>query len=203
MKLLKRSASAEEDLLCATVCQKRQSVGLLRRALTEIQESFGASFGGLIHCDLHHLTAVPSTVQLLWQSWTTSLPSLYNSSQCWTAGAPSTRELFLDALSRIGSKTQSASEEDFRINYQGEVNESIDPKIVLAQLIDPDPCSPAFLTGLRLPSVESCGFRCPYGLCEVLEPEEECNIQINMTPKYSFVDLHIGRFHGQLVSTSS
>jgi hypothetical protein len=179
-------------------------VDLVRRAVTEIQESFGASFGGLIHCGLHHLTEVPPKVKLLWQSWTTSLPILYNSSQCWTAGAPSTRELFLDALARIGSKqTQSASEEDFRINYQGEVNESIDPRIVFAQLVDPDPCSPAFLTGLRLPSVESCGFRCPYDLCGVLEPEEECNIQVNMTPKYSFVDLHIGRSYGWLVRTSS
>ncbi|CRG92697.1 hypothetical protein PISL3812_09762 [Talaromyces islandicus] len=99
---------------------------------------------------------------------------------------PSARELVVDGLARIGSKrAPSAFEDDFQINCQGEVNESIDPTIVLAQLVDPDPCCPAFLTGLRLPSVERCGFRCPYALCEVLEPEGECNIQVNMTPKFS------------------
>lgn len=88
----------------------------------------------------------------------------------------------------------SLLEEDFWINYLGEVNESINPRIVLVQLIDLDPVHPVSLMDLRLPSVENCGFCCPYDLCVVVEPEEECNDQVNMTPKYSFVDLHIGRF---------
>ncbi|EED14478.1 hypothetical protein TSTA_106880 [Talaromyces stipitatus ATCC 10500] len=185
--MAKGSALAREDKLGLS-----QSASLVREALKEIQESFGAAFGGLKHCTLYPLDDVPPTVRSLWQSCTTSLPTLYNSSQCWTVRTPLARELVIDALIKIRSKQiQSASEEDFRLNYQGEVNESIDPTIVLAQLVDPDPCCPAFLTGLRSPSVESCGFRCPYDLCTVVEPEEECNIQVNMTPKFSFVDLHI------------
>jgi hypothetical protein len=120
---------------------------------------------------------------------------LFDSSQCWALRIPSARELVVDALvSFQKTQCQSTLEEDFRINFQGEINESINPGIVVAQLIDPNPVQTVFLTGLRLPSAENCGFRCPYDLCAVVEPEEECNVQVNMTPKYSFVDLHIGRF---------
>lgn len=170
----------------------------VRQALDEVQDIFGAAFSGLNRCDLYPLADVPPTVRSLWQSCTTSLPTLYDSSCCWTVRIPSARELFIDALARVQNKqSRPASEEDFRINFQGEINETIDHGIVLAQLIDPDPVHPVFLTGLRLPSVENCGFRCPYDLCAVVEPEEECNVQVNMTPKYSFVDLHIGKFPRQ------
>jgi hypothetical protein len=50
-----------------------------------------------------------------------------------------------------------------------------------------------FLTGVRLPIVADQGFRCPYELCRVVEPMEELNSQVNVTLKYSFVDLHISK----------
>ncbi|KAH8431015.1 uncharacterized protein LDX57_008676 [Aspergillus melleus] len=82
-------------------------------------------------------------------------------------------------------------ESTFRVNYQGEVDASVDPGIAIAQLLDPDPLKPVFLTGLRLPILAELGFRCPSDLCTVAEPMEESNVQINLTPKFSFVDLHI------------
>ncbi|OKL55209.1 hypothetical protein UA08_09520 [Talaromyces atroroseus] len=176
----------------AVVCQGLSSASPVQQAITEIQEHFGASFGGLKQCKLYPANDSSPTLRSLWHSCTTSLPTLYSSTQCWTVRMPSARELVLDALVRIGSKQiQSDSEEDFRINYQGEINDSLNPGMALAQLIDPDPCRPVFLTGLRLATIESCVFRCPYDLCAVVEPEEECNVQVNMTPKFSFIDLHI------------
>jgi hypothetical protein len=73
------------------------------------------------------------------------------------------------------------------------VDTLVDPATTIAQLLDPDPLSPVFLTGLRLLIVADRGFRCPYELCRVVEPMEELNSQVNVTPKYSFVDLHIGK----------
>lgn len=65
---------------------------------------------------------------------------------------------------------------------------------MISQLLDPDPSSPAFLTGLRLPTVAELGFRAPYDLCTIVEPAEESNIQVNLTPKFLFFDLHIGEY---------
>lgn len=63
----------------------------------------------------------------------------------------------------------------------------------VSQLVDPDPNKTAFLTGLRLPIVDDLGFRVPHDLCRVFEPFSESNNQVNLTPKHSFVDLHIGK----------
>lgn len=92
-------------------------------------------------------------------------------------------------------------ESTLRVNYQGEVDASVDPGMAIAQLLEPDPLKPVFLTGLRLPILAALGFRCPSDLCTVAEPMEESNVQINLTPKFSFVDLHIGKiapFHVRL-----
>jgi hypothetical protein len=96
-------------------------------------------------------------------------------------------------ISTENSTTQKSSESRFRANFQGEVDEAFDPYLVLSQLIDPDPNKPAFLTGLRLPSVDYFGFRSPYDISTIIEPFDETNNQVNLTPKYSFVDLHTGR----------
>lgn len=85
-------------------------------------------------------------------------------------------------------------ESTFRVNYQGELDASVDPGMAVAQLLEPDPLKPVFLTGLRLPILAELGFRCPSDLSTVTEPMEESNVQINLTPRFSSVDLHIGKF---------
>lgn len=196
---MEHSDSVEDDRIVSVHHGSSQSASLVQQTLEEIQECFGAAFSGLSRCDVYPLSDVPSTVRTLWRFCTTSIPTLYDSSPCWTVRIPSARELVIDVLDRADNpRRQPDSEEDFQVNCQGEINGSIDHRIVVAQLIDPDPVQPVFLTGLRLPSTESCGFRCPYDLCKVVEPEEECNVQVNMTPKYSFVDLHIGKFSRRL-----
>ena len=42
-----------------------------------------------------------------------------------------------------------------KVNYQGKVDMSVDLNTAIAQLIDPGPTKPVFLTGLRLPAVEN------------------------------------------------
>jgi hypothetical protein len=105
------------------------------------------------------------------------------------------RELVTETLELIARHPPPSTESEyaFRVNYQGEVDTLVDPATTIAQLLDPDPSSPVFLTGLRLPIVADRGFSSPYELCRVVEPMEESNSQVNVTPKYSFVDLHIGK----------
>jgi hypothetical protein len=64
--------------------------------------------------------------------------------------------------------------------------------MAIAQLLDPDPVHPTFITGLRLLIMSRVGFAAPYRLSTIAEPFEESNLQANLTPEFSFVDLHIG-----------
>lgn len=163
--------------------------------LREIQADFGSEFGVLTKCHLSYWNRMSEQNQDLWLKCTSSTPYLLNGSRCWRGRAPLARELFMDTireLSTTNSTTERSSEARFRANFQGEVDEAFDPYLVLSQLIDPDPNKPAFLTGLRLPSVDSLGFRLPCDISTVVEPFDETNNQVNLTPKYSFVDLHTG-----------
>ena len=142
------------------------------------------------------LEDLSESVKLLWCSSTTSFPRLYESLQCWHDQSPSSRELIVQTLQCLKNYETASSpnnELKFKVNYQGEVCPSIDPELVVAQLVEPDSRNPAFLTGLRLSLVDERGFRTPYLLSTVAEPFEESNIQVNLTPKFSFVDLHIGQ----------
>jgi hypothetical protein len=165
--------------------------GLVQKILT----MFGAAFKGLKHANISHLEDMPSSVKELWCSSMTSSPLLFKSSRCWQDRPPSVRGLVLDTLNSLqnhGSSSLSESECSFRINYRGEVNTSVSPAMAIAQFLDPDPVDPIFITGLRMPVVNGIGYRAPYELSTIVEPFEESNIQVNLTPKYSFVDLHIG-----------
>jgi hypothetical protein len=76
---------------------------------------------------------------------------------------------------------------------RGEGDDSVDLQEAIAQLVDPEPNNPVFLTGLKLPLLSKSLFRTLIELSNFVEPYEETNIQLNLTPKYSFVDLHIGK----------
>ncbi|KAE8334465.1 hypothetical protein BDV24DRAFT_26640 [Aspergillus arachidicola] len=112
------------------------------------------------------------SVQSLWQLSTVSVPILLPSSKCWVSRAPSQNELIEDTIQAIKSSSPSTS-----------VSEStFKPRSDKAAV---------YLTGLRLPIVKKMGFRCPDDLCTVVERNEEPNEQVNLTPKFSFADLHI------------
>lgn len=42
-----------------------------------------------------------------------------------------------------------------KVNYQGEVDMSVDLNNAITRLVDPDPTKPVFLTGLRLAAVDN------------------------------------------------
>jgi hypothetical protein len=75
------------------------------------------------------------------------------------------RELVSHTLQVIGARGHTTSvirsESHLCVNYQGEVDENVDPYVVISQLLDADLNKPVFLTGLRLPIIEDLGFRVP------------------------------------------
>jgi hypothetical protein len=58
---------------------------------------------------------------------------------------------------------------------------------------------PIFLTGLRLALHSGGCVQHSDGIEQLVEPYEETNQQLNLTPKFSFVDLHIGEPTNQCV----
>ncbi|KAE8372197.1 hypothetical protein BDV26DRAFT_286157 [Aspergillus bertholletiae] len=159
--------------------------------LEDIKRLFDISCNGSDLCDL---AKISSNVQAIWNSSTVSVPVLLPSSKCWVSHAPLQDELIEDTVQAIAgySPSMSGSESTFRVNFQGEVDSSVKPSLAIAQLVKPrSDKATVYLTGLRLPTVDKLGFRCPDDLCTVVEPMEESNQQVNLTPRFSFVDLHI------------
>jgi hypothetical protein len=165
--------------------------------LKEISNKFGPNLAIFSIPDPSTLGDMSEKTRSLWLSSTSSIPQLLDSSQSWRGRAPLVRELVTNTLQKIGAGDHTAttvrSESHLCVNYQGEVDQNVDPHLVIAQLVDSDPHKPVFLTGLRLPIVQDLGFRVPLDVCNVVEPFYESNEQVNLTPKYSFVDLHIGK----------
>lgn len=165
--------------------------------LQEISDEFGSSFGLSSIPDPSTLESMSEKTRSLWLSSTSSIPQLLVSSQSWRGRAPLIRELVMDTLRKLRDSNRTTvavrSESQYCVNYQGQVDDTVDPYIVISQLVDCDPNKTAFLTGLRLPIIEDLGFRVPHDVCRVVEPFYESNDQVNLTPKYAFVDLHIGK----------
>ncbi|KAJ5161028.1 hypothetical protein N7492_006420 [Penicillium capsulatum] len=163
--------------------------------LQDVLHEFGPSFGVLSIPDSSTLESMPEKNRSLWLSTTSSVPSLLDASQSWRGEAPRVRELVMDTLRTIESSDHAnashRSESQFCVNFQGEVDDTVNPRVVISQLVDADHNKTAFLTGLRLPIVDDLGFRVPPDICRLFEPFSESNNQVNLTPKYSFVDLHI------------
>jgi hypothetical protein len=165
--------------------------------LKEILEEVGPNFAIGSIPDPSTLDSMSEKTRPLWLSSTSSIPQLLDSSQSWRGRVPLVRELVTQTLQKIGARNHTAtavrSESHLCVNYQGELDTVADPNVAISQLVDADPNKPVFLTGLRLPIIENLEFRVPLDVCKVAEPFYESNEQVNMTPKYSFVDLHIGK----------
>ncbi len=82
--------------------------------------------------------------------------------------------------------------QEYAVFNKGEIDNRIDPREAIVQLSDPEPDNPVFLVNLKLPSLSDHVFRVSPELSHAVEAYEEANVQVNLTPKYSFVDLHIG-----------
>jgi hypothetical protein len=68
-----------------------------------------------------------------------------------------------------------------------------DPSTAFWKLLQPNPNNPTCIIGLELTLAQDIHFRVSEELFQFLNPLIEQQIAFNLTPKYSFVDLHIGK----------
>lgn len=84
---------------------------------------------------------------------------------------------------------------DSTVLERGEQVTWVDPMVPFSQLVRPNPDNPICIIGLRPQSlVNGTPFRAPPQLLKLLTPHHEKDMQFNITPKFSVVDLHIGEF---------
>lgn len=83
---------------------------------------------------------------------------------------------------------------DVRVYEQGELSDTVDSNVAFCQLAKPNRLHPTYVIGLEPPFLlRGKPFRIPQQLYSVVTPQLEQRTIFNITPKYSFVDLHIGK----------
>jgi hypothetical protein len=145
----------------------------------------------ILNITLCTLDNVPSETESLWETSTTTLPRLFESADCWNEIPLESTKLILETLDAIADPNTTIAA--FR---RGEVDTKVDPRISIAQLHDPKELHPISLIGLNLPSIPETSFSAPLALSEFVEPRDESNLQLLLTPKYCFTDLHIDSADG-------
>ncbi|CAG8957835.1 hypothetical protein HYFRA_00000175 [Hymenoscyphus fraxineus] len=146
------------------------------------------TINALRRMELSTLDNLPRRVKTLWDTTTTTPPRLFPAERCWVQKPPSTASLVLSTLDILGDRTQPQP----TIYQRGQqAAADFDPRIAVAQLIEPDAASPVTLIGLKLPSLPDNLFKCPLGLSTSVEPYLESGHQLLLTPKLSSSDLHI------------
>ena len=135
----------------------------------------------------------------MWTESTTSPPVRLSAQTCWQSRIPSFQELWL-ATSRIPKKgkfTPSKSRifmlrgRDIRVFERGQAGG--EPATVYCQLAEPDSTNPTYIIGVQpISLVRENPFRPPGEFFDIETPYMEQRVTFNITPKYSFVDLHIG-----------
>ena len=132
----------------------------------------------------------------LWVDSTASLACILRAEPTWNPYSPTPKELILATWDYLDdSQIKGRSKVCYTIFSRGERDDNVDPREAIAQLCDPEQTNPIFLTSLRLSLVNKSMFRVPIKLSTTVESYDEANIQLNLTPKYSFIDLHIGSLH--------
>lgn len=163
------------------------------RRLLEGLDGFDESTKALLESiPLSTLDDISEGDKNLWEQVHTTYPRLFQSKKCWGGQPPTDIALFLATMKMI-SESKSSSNPPYTAFCRGEIDGEVDPSIALAQLWSPDPAMPVSLVGFNLPEIlPKTIFRAPEEMSLYIEPFEEGNQQLLVTPTYSKTDLHIG-----------
>ncbi|KAL2073111.1 hypothetical protein VTL71DRAFT_10435 [Oculimacula yallundae] len=133
-------------------------------------------------------------VTSLWTNSTTTLPRVFTSAECWDEEhLPSTTNLILSTLHLIEA-AKKVSDRSFYVYRRSEPCPTVNPRLAIAQLVQPTESSPVVLIGLDV--LPKGVFHMPVSLAEFVEGAEEANQQLLLTPKYAFTDLHVDTSDG-------
>ena len=134
------------------------------------------------------------TTRKLWSESTTTHPLLFPSKGCWTVPhPPHISQLIISTLDLIQEKKLDSTIK-CSVFRRGELDSDLDPRVVIAQLCDPDPSDPAAIIGYKLDILPEGALSAPNALKQYAEPYLEDEQQVLMTPKYWISDIHIGKF---------
>jgi hypothetical protein len=191
-----QAAEGDADRLVSDGVSDLNGANSSRKLVDELDGFDQHMMGVLYQASLSTIDAIPLDISSMWDACTTSVPRVLKAEGCWIPRSLATKELILATVDFLNDKATGCTYTVFR---RGEKDNRVDPREAIAQLCDPESLNPIFLTGLRLPCILEGVFNTPMELSNFVEPYEETNHQLNLTPKSSFVDLHIGEPTNQYV----
>jgi len=157
---------------------------------------------------LSTLSHCTEEIRAMWTESTTSTPQLLSSQHCWTRAPSNTTDLILATLDQI-QDARSDPTIGIPTYRRGEVDSTLDPRLAVAQLAEPNPNDPISIIGLRLEIMPDKMLKAPVSLSRFVEPFEEEDLQLLLTPKYCATDLHLGKswafqlFHRDLIQSAN
>ena len=142
----------------------------------------------LDNATLSTLGDLPPETYSLWIRSTVSPPVLTRADRCWSSRRPHYEDVFT-AVMRCLKDTKSP-----QVFSRGEATDRPEDwaKAVL-QLSWPVAKNPICIIGLTPDLAKENNFMIPQELSSTVTAYHECNVAYNLTPKYSVVDIHIGR----------
>ncbi|PVH83851.1 hypothetical protein DL98DRAFT_615218, partial [Cadophora sp. DSE1049] len=130
----------------------------------------------------------------LWTESTTMVPRVFPAAECWDEeNLPSTTKMIISTLNLIDS-TKNNECRPYDVYRRSEHAPKVDPRLAIAQLIEPTEASPVTVIGLNF--LPQGIFHVPVSLSEFVEGVEEANQQLILTPKFAFTDLHLDTSDG-------
>lgn len=127
----------------------------------------------------------------MWIQYNGRVPKKHDARRCWARALPDNIDirLFTETVSLI-SKCKKDTSKACVVIHRGDPDFQIDPLTAVAQLYCPDPWNPMKLLDLRLPVLPDGILKAPPGL--KADPDSVDNLQLMLTPKYSWTQLHFG-----------
>lgn len=112
---------------------------------------------------------------------------IFKAKECWDEEhLPSTEQLILSTLDEIDSTKFS-----YTIYRRGEGVTNADARLAIVQLSEPNEANPMIVIGLTPPELPETAFHPPISLSQYVEPHDERNQQLLLTPRFTITDLHI------------
>ncbi|KAK0117247.1 hypothetical protein ONS96_013080 [Cadophora gregata f. sp. sojae] len=130
----------------------------------------------------------------LWTQSTTMVPRVFFATECWDEESlPSTTTLIISSLN-LFETTKNDKCRPYEVYRRSEQSPNVDPRLAIAQLIEPSEASPVTVIGLDF--LPQGSFHVPISLSEFVEGFDEANQQLILTPKFAITDLHLDTSDG-------
>lgn len=124
-------------------------------------------------------------VRQLWEDYNSRVPSIIDARRCWSDERPTDLKLFAATIEQLRNATST-----FTVIRRGEPTNDISAAVeAIGQLVYPHCWNPLKLVDLRFDILPDGIFTLPKGVVHAYEVE---NLQVMLTPKYYYTQLHFG-----------